>query len=122
MEATVMDSGMWVPSSGLVLVLVLAGLATLAGLQIRDMVAYWKAPSRAKPATNRVAVRLPAEERLSLLTRWMDALQLLRRDHREIRQAVDSLAEDRQSYSDRVRREIDRMVGRDEYQGKKEQL
>jgi hypothetical protein len=122
METPVIENGMWVPSSAMVLILVVAGITILSLLHLREIWMNGKSLSIRRMAHRTPKIQVPESEQLPLTTRCVDTFNLLRRDRWEVHQTVETLSEDRESYSERVRREIDRMVGRDEYQGKKEQL
>jgi hypothetical protein len=109
------QAGLWM------LALFMLGLSIMAYLTVREASLYdGRSPYRG--LGRRDSAGMPERERLSAWARgWLNLRLLLR--GREFRDAVEpATSQGITLYEVRLRREIDRLVGKDVYHGQKEQL
>jgi hypothetical protein len=110
------QTGVWM------LAVFLLGLAAMAWLTIREMSPY-ETRTAIKNFAKRRRRRFPAREELPVASRFNLFVRRLIRGG-EIIDLVQDVpnAAAREAYEARLRREIDKLVGKDVYHGRKEQL
>jgi hypothetical protein len=113
---------LWIPSNSLILGLALAGLCILAWITAKDVfVEEWRffiLELRLRKARRTV----PQHEQLRLSTRITDGTRHLFFGRPNFKALNMEEPEPQNIFRLRVRKEIDRLVGREEYHGQKEQL
>lgn len=116
MKASTLESqaGMWM------LAIFLLGLAAMAWLTVRETSLY--ETKTAIRNLRRRKANVPAHERLSALTRVHLFLRSVIRGGDIMDPFQDVLGDGRAAYELRLRREIDKLVGKEVYLGQKEQL
>ena len=111
-------------SSGLlVLILATMVLLSLAYFQVRDLFwtnRDWMRELRLYRKT--VLRQVPVREQISTLDRVRSALKVLHRGQNEWQDTVEALTDGSEAFEYRIRDEIDKIVGKEIYQGHKEQL
>ena len=117
MKATAMESqtGMWM------LAVFLLGLAAMAWLTVREASLY-ETKTAIKNLRKRRRHKFPAREELSAISRLNLFVRSVVRGGDIMDPFQDVLGDGRAAYEARLRREIDKLVGKGEYHGQKEQL
>lgn len=109
------QAGLWM------LALFMLGLSVMAYLTVREASLHGRRPAFRDPERPE-APGMPDRERLTAWTRAWLSLRILFRG-REFREAVEpATSQGITLYEVRLRREIDRLVGKEVYHGQKEQL
>jgi hypothetical protein len=111
-------TGLWM------LALFLLGLAAMAWLTVREASLYETrtAIKNLRNLRKRRGHKFPAREELPVLSRMNLFIRKLIRGGEILDQLQDSPAAAREAYEARLRREIDKLVGKEVYHGGKEQL
>jgi len=116
-SASAMDgqTGLWM------LALFLLGLAAMAWLTVRETSLY-ETRTAIKNLRKRRRHKFPAREELPPLSRFNLFVRRTMRGGELLEVMQDSPAAAREEYQARLRREIDKLVGKEIYHGQKEQL
>ena len=117
MKASAVESrtGMWM------LAVFLLGLAAMAWLTVREASLY-ETKTAIKILRKRRKSKFPAREELPLLGRAELFVRRVIRGGEIVDLLQDAPARERELYEARLRREIDKLVGKGVYHGRKEQL
>ena len=117
LKASAMDSqtGMWM------LAVFLLGLAAMAWLTVREASLY-ETKTAIKNLRKRRKHQFPAREELPAIARLNLFVRSVVRGGDIMDPFQDVLGDGRAAYEARLRREIDKLVGKDVYHGQKEQL
>ena len=114
---------MWVSSGVLLLMLAAACLLALACFQAREVFRggeEW--PRELRRYRHAALSHIPRRERLSISARLRGMVERLNSEKAQWHDAVEGLTDQRDVFEHRVRVEIDRLVGKEDYHGQKEQL
>ncbi len=114
---------MWLSSGALILILATMVLLALTYFQVRDVLWTNRDWHREIRRYRKSMLRqFPPREQISTLTRVRSALNTLGPGQSAWRQAMGELTDGSEAFTFQVREEIDKIVGREIYQGHKEQL
>lgn len=109
------QTGLWM------LAVFLLGLAAMAWLTVREASLY-ETKTAIKVLRRRRRAKFPAREQLPMLSRMNLFMRRVIRGGEIIDLVQDAPGRDRELYEARLRREIDKLVGKAVYHGRKEQL
>jgi hypothetical protein len=112
----------WIPSNALILSLALAGLCILAWITAKDVLLEEWRFFLLERRMQRVRKLVPKHEQLGLPTRFIDGTRYIFLGRPDFSELNLGEPDPQNVFRTRVRREIDQMVGREEYHGHKEQL
>ena len=117
MKASTMETqtGLWM------LAVFLLGLAVMAWLTVREASLY-ETKTAIKNLRRTHKSKIPERERLPILSRFNLFLRSVIRGGDIMDPFQDMLGDGRAAYDARLRREIDKLVGKEVYHGRKEQL
>jgi hypothetical protein len=117
MKTSVLESqtGIWM------LAIFLLGLAVMAWLTVREASLY-ETKTAIKNLRRSRKGRIPAREQLPALSRFNLLVRSVIRGGDIMDPFQEVMADGRAAYNLRLRREIDKLVGKDVYHGEKEQL
>lgn len=113
---------LWIPSNALILSLAFAGLCILAWLTAKDVLLEEWRFFLLEMRMRRARKKVPKHEQLKLPTRIADNTRYIFLGRPNFSGLNLDEPEPHSIFRLRVRKEIDRMVGREEYHGHKEQL
>ena len=119
---SVTQTQMWIPSSSLILGLAAFGLGILAWITAKDMIGQELEFFRQERRLWKVRLKIPKSELLPFSTRIWDFTKHLFTGFPDFSSVEMDIPEAQLLFKDRVRREIDKLAGRGEYHGQKEQL
>ena len=120
-EETIKSAGVGSQTGIWMLAIFLLGLSAMAYLTVREASLY-ESRTAARNLKRTRRANIPDREKLSAWSRSWLFLRVLARGS-EFREAVEpATSQGMTTYEFRLRREIDRLVGKDVYHGQKEQL
>jgi|GEM_PF-5475472 len=122
MEALNTVPSIWIPSNALILTLAFSGLCVLAWITAKDVILEEWRFFLLEMRMRRIRQTAPPHEKLKIPTRIIDGTKHIFLGRPNFSAIIPDESEPQHVFRLRIRREIDRIVGREEYHGQKEQL